>query len=78
MNIPESFKHRVFRTRFSGLNIDARNRDQIVALAPDSEIDVIYETVNGQPKPIVVLVFETQEDCLAFTLQHGHKYAYQE
>jgi len=75
MKIPDEFKHRVFRTRFSGLNMDARNRDQIVALAPGFEIDVVYETINGQPIPIVVLVFETQEDCLAFTLKHGHKYA---
>ncbi len=75
MNIPEEFRHRVFRTRFTGLNMDSRNRDEIVKLAPGSEIDVVYESVNGEPKPIIVLVFETQEDCLAFTITHGYKYA---
>ena len=77
MNVPEQFKHRIFRTRFSGLNIDVMNRNQIQELAPGSEIDVVIESLNGFPIPVVVLVFETPEDCLAFTLKHGHKYAYE-
>ena len=55
--------------------MDARNREMITNLAPGSEIDIVYESVNGEPKAVEVLVFETQEDCLAFTLKYGHKYA---
>ena len=71
MKIPDEFVNRVYRTRFSGMFSSARDLDQIQKLAEGSEIDVIYE--DG--KAIVVLVFETQEDCLAFTLKYGDKYA---
>jgi len=71
MNIPAEFINRVYKTRFSGLLSSARELDQIQNLAEGSEIDVIYE--NG--RAVVVLVFETQEDCLAFTLKYGNKYA---
>lgn len=71
MKIPDEFANRIYRTRFSGLLCSAKELNQIQNLAEGSEIDVIYE--NG--KAIVVLVFETQEDCLAFTLKYGGKYA---
>jgi len=71
MNLPPEFSNRVYRTRFSGLGTSFGNLDQITKLAEGSEIDVIYE--NG--RAIVVLVFETQEDCTAFTLKYGNKYA---
>ena len=70
MTIPAEFSNRVFRTRFSGLLSSMKSLDQIQKLAEGSEIDVLYE--NG--RPIVVLVFETQEDCLAFNLKYGNKY----
>ena len=71
MNIPEEFINRVYRTRFSGLANSHEQLNRIMELAEGSEIDVIYE--NG--KAVVVLVFETQEDCTAFTLKYGNKYA---
>lgn len=71
MNIPEEFTHRVYKTRFSGLMDSFAELNQMMKLAEGSEIDVIYE--NGHA--IVVLVFETQEDCTAFTLKYGNKYA---
>ena len=71
MNIPAEFINRVYKTRFSGLSTTFEKMNEIQKLAEGSEIDVIYE--DG--RPIVVVVFETQEDCLAFTLKYGDKYA---
>jgi len=71
LNYPAEFINRVYKTRFSGLTTSFDSLDQIQKLAEGSEIDVIYE--NG--RAIVVLVFETQEDCTAFTLKYGNKYA---
>lgn len=71
MKYPVEFINRVYKTRFSGLSGSWGELDQIQKLAEGSEIDVIYE--NG--RAIVVLVFETQEDCTAFTLKYGNKYA---
>jgi hypothetical protein len=71
MNIPAEFTNRVFKTRFSGFFSTAKQLTEIHNLAEGSEIDVIYE--DG--RAIVVLVFESQEDCLAFTLKYGDKYA---
>ena len=70
MNIPAEFSNRVFRTRFSGLFSSLEPLGQIQKLAEGSEIDVIIE--NG--KAVVVVVFEIQEDCLAFNLKYGNKY----
>lgn len=71
MTIPAEFINRVFKTKFSGLISTSKQLTEIQNLAEGSEIDVIYE--NG--RAVVVLVFETQEDCLAFTLKYGDKYA---
>jgi hypothetical protein len=70
MNIPVEFVNRVFKTKLSGLSSSARSINQIREIAPDSEIDVIYESGRA----VVVIVFETQEDCLAFTLKYGKNY----
>lgn len=71
MNIPAEFTHRVFKTRLSGLSASFKYLDEIRKEWQGSEIDVIYENA----RPIVVVIFETQEDCLAFTLKYGNKYA---
>lgn len=71
MKIPDEFANRVFKTRFSGFHSSAKQLTEIQNLAEGSEIDVIYES----GKAVVVVVFETQEDCLAFTLKYGDKYA---
>jgi hypothetical protein len=71
MSIPEAFTGRVCKTRLSGLTQSFKRLDETRKEWPGSEIDVLYE--NGQP--IVVVVFETQEDCLAFTLKYGKEYA---
>lgn len=70
MNIPAEFSGRVLKTKLNGLISSSKQLNQIQNLAEGSEIDVIYE--NG--KAIVVIVFETQEDCLAFTLKYGKDY----
>lgn len=67
---PEEFKHRVYKTKVSGMASSFKELNQIVAENPGSEIDVIYENL----KPIIVIVFPTQEDCLAFTLKKGSNY----
>lgn len=71
MTYPAEFVNRVYKTRFSGLRSSFEQLDQIRNLAEGSEIDVIFE--NG--RSFAVLVFETQEDCLAFNLKYGDKYA---
>jgi len=71
MTYPAEFINLIYKTRFSGLGSSFKDLDQIQNLAEGSEIDVIIE--NG--RAIVVLVFETQEDCLAFNLKYGDKYA---
>jgi len=70
MTIPAEFTNRVFKTKLSGMLSAGKQLTEIQKLAEGSEIDVLYE--NG--RPIVVLVFETQEDCLAFNLKYGNKY----
>ena len=70
MAIPSDFSNRVYRTRLSGLSNSLKKLDEITKQWPGSEIDVLYENL----KPIVVLVFESQEDCLAFTLKYGTNY----
>lgn len=70
-SIPDEFKNRVLRTKFSGYSTTYEHIRKVAALTEETEIDVIYE--NG--RAVVVLVFETQEDCLAFKLKHGDKYA---
>lgn len=70
MEIPAEFSHRVFKTRSSGIGGNLKRLNEITNNWPGSEIDVIYENL----KPIIVIVFETQEDCLAFTLRYGKEY----
>ena len=48
----------------------SKRLDEIIKSEPETYVDVIYENL----KPIVVIVFPTQEDCLAFTLKNGTKY----
>ena len=70
MIIPPEFTHRVFKTRFTGLISNFNRFDLIRENWPGSEIDVLYEGAQ----PVVVVVFETPEDCLAFTLKYGKEY----
>jgi hypothetical protein len=71
MKIPDEFVGRVYKTRLSGLSSSFEKLDQIRKDWPGTDIDVIYENFN----PIVVLVFETQEDHLAYKLKYGDYYA---
>ncbi len=70
MEYPAEFSCRVYRTRLSGMTSSLKPLDKIVENYPGTEIDVIFEDL----KPIVVIVFPTQEDCLAFTLKYGKNY----
>ncbi len=70
MIIPEELSHRVCKTKLSGLGSSFNRLDQIRKEWQGSEIDVIYENA----RPIVVVVFESPEDCLAFTLKYGNEY----
>jgi hypothetical protein len=70
MNIPAEFSGRVFQTKVSGLGDTSKSLSRIIKSWPGSEIDVVYENL----KPIVVIVFESREDCLAFTLKYGKEY----
>jgi hypothetical protein len=70
MKYPAEFTHRIYRTRLGFLNNNAKTLSEITKDYPGTEIDVIYENL----KSVIVLVFETQEDCLAFTLKNGKEY----
>jgi hypothetical protein len=71
MKIPDEFIGRVVKTRLSGLGSSSKRLTETVKAWPGSEIDVVYE--NG--RAIVVVVFESTEDCLAFKLKYGDTYA---
>ena len=75
MNIPEEFTGRVCRTNVGGLSSDLKKLSELLKEWPASEVDVIFET-RGVEKffPVVVNVFETGTDHLAFKLKHGNKY----
>jgi len=71
MIIPDEFSGRVVKTRLNGLFHSTKRLDEIVKSWPGSEIDVVYEGA----KAVVVIVFESTEDCLAFKLKYGDNYA---
>lgn len=71
MKIPDEFVGRVIKTNLTGLGSSFRKLDEIRKEWQGSEIDVVYE--NGSP--IVVIVFESTVDCLAFKLRYGEGYA---
>lgn len=70
MNISEGFSGRVYKTKTRAFNYQSKRIDEIMKGWSGSEIDVIYENLI----PIVVIVFESREDCLAFKLKHGDDY----
>ena len=70
MTIPTEFSNRVYRTRIKAIGGDLKKLDEITKQWPGSEVDILYEGIN----PTVVLVFDSQEDCLAFTLKYGTNY----
>jgi hypothetical protein len=70
MTYPDEFINRVYRTKLSGLSSSLKKLDEICLQNPESEIDIVYENL----KAVVVIVFATQEDCLAFTLKYGKDY----
>lgn len=85
MNITAEFKDRVFRTRFSGtckfdkfagpLLSSVRDLKVVVDLYKGAEIDAVIDGRGLDCYSRLVIVFETVEDCLAFTLKYGDKYA---
>jgi hypothetical protein len=74
MIIPAEFSGRVCKTRLSGFNASFKRLDEIRKEWQGSEIDVVYEGTGLTHKPVVVVVFETTEDCLAFKLKYGNEY----
>jgi hypothetical protein len=71
MNIPEEFAGRICKTKLSGMSSSFKKLDQLIKEWPGSEIDVVFE---NREKALVVIVFETTEDCLAFKLKYGNDY----
>lgn len=70
MIIPAELTGRVCKTRLSSMINLERKLSEIQKEFPVSEIDVVYENL----RPIIVLVFESTEDCLAFKLKYGNEY----
>jgi hypothetical protein len=75
MSIPDEFIGRVCKTKLPGLISNYKKFDKIIEEWPGSELDVIYERVKShEVEARIVVVFETTEDCLAFTLKYGKEY----
>lgn len=70
MNLPAEFIGRVYKTRSTALGSNMKRLSEIKEQWPGSEIDVVYE----DQRPIIVLVFESTMDCLAFKLKYGNEY----
>lgn len=70
MNLPAEFSNRVIHLRKIKAFYPLRLLSEIKKSAPNSEIDVVLE--NGSTK--YVLVFNSEEDCLAWKLKYGGKY----
>jgi len=70
MKIPAEFSGRVIKTRLGISNRNSKKVSEIQKEFLGSELDVIYESANA----IIVLVFETTEDCLAYKLKYGDDY----
>lgn len=71
MNLPEEFKNRVFKTKLSPCTYyQDKKLSQILAEFSESEIDVLYENL----RPILVLVFQSEIDLLAYRLKYGDEY----
>lgn len=66
MELSAEFSQRIFRTRISCIFTNFKRLDQIVKDWSGSEIDIIEENLQ----PIVIIIFKTAEDCLAFTLRY--------
>lgn len=75
MIIPDEFAGRVVKTKMVGVSMNFKKFDKIRKEWPGSEIDVIYEKVEGdEPKPLIVVIFESTVDCMAFKLKYGNEY----
>lgn len=70
MIISAEFSGRICKTKLSVLSPNFKKKDEIMKEWQGSEIDILYE--DG--RPIVVVVFESQIECLAFTLKYGKEY----
>ena len=75
MNVPDEFAGRVCKTRIAGVITNFKKFDKIREEWPGSEIDIMFEKVEGgEPKPLIVVVFESTMDCMAFKLKYGSEY----
>lgn len=70
MKIPDEFVHRIVKTRMTFFGSDIEKINEIKKYFPGIELNIIHENLQR----IIVLVFKTQEDCLAFTLKYGNNY----
>jgi hypothetical protein len=70
MKIPKDFEGKVCKLQYA---FNFRDVEKYLEDWPNAYGDVIYENENGNIKPIIVIVFESTEDCLAFKLKHGNK-----
>lgn len=70
MTIPAEFSDRVYKTKVTFSNNNLKKVYALTQQWQNSELDVIYENL----RPVIVIVFETEEDCLAFTLKYGKEY----
>lgn len=70
MNLPVKVIGRVCKTNLTSWNFSTKKESQIMEEFPGVEIDIIYENLI----PILVLVFESTEESLAFILKYGKEY----
>jgi hypothetical protein len=70
-NLPKEFKNRVCRTKHSPYVYSLDKRlGQILEEFSGSEIDILYENTH----PILVLVFQSEIDLLAYKVKYGEDY----
>lgn len=72
MEFPAEFSQRIYKTRLGLLFNDLKKINETIKDWQGSYTDVVYEGTDLRPR--IVIVFETAEDCTAFTLIHGRKY----
>lgn len=70
MEIPTEFTNRVLKTKLKFWANILEIPSEIKKEFPEAYLDFIYE---GQ-HPISILVFESAEDCLIYTLKYGKDY----
>ena len=70
MEIPAQLIGRVCKTKITGIQNILEKISEIQNLYPNSKVKVMFDN----KKPVVVVIFDNEEDCLEFKLKYGEDY----